>query len=68
VADNGDAGVVVLDSSNVTIQGGRITGHKGPALNARDHAVVEVRNVDLGGNSGGEFRLDGEAKLVRTQP
>jgi nitrous oxidase accessory protein NosD len=65
VLDNGDAGVVALDSSTVTLHGGRVAGHKGPAINARDRAVVELRGTDLSGNAGGEFRLDGEGKLVR---
>jgi parallel beta-helix repeat protein len=66
VMDNGDTGVVALGSSTVKLQGGRVSGHKGLGVNAREHAVVELREVFFENNGQGEFRIDGEAKLVRT--
>jgi hypothetical protein len=65
LVDNGDVGLVVLGSSKVKLDGGRINGHKGPGIDAREHAIVELRQVDLAQNGQGEFRLDGEAKLIR---
>jgi Right handed beta helix region len=68
VLDNGDTGIVVLDASTVDWRGGRISGHRGPGISARDHATVELHGVTIENNQGGEFRLDGEAKLVRDAP
>jgi hypothetical protein len=66
VVDNGDVGIVALDSSTVKIEGGRIAGNKGTGINARNRSIVELRQVTLEGNGQGDFRIDNEAKLVKT--
>ena len=66
IVGNGDIGVVVLGSSTVSLTGGRITGHSGAGVHARERSVVELRGVEIADNGAGAFRIDGEAKLVRS--
>jgi hypothetical protein len=66
IIDNGDVGVVVMGFSSVVLTGGRIAGNAGVGVNVRDRAVVELHDVELVGNQGGEFYLQGAGQLKRS--
>jgi len=68
IIDNGDVGVVVMGFSSVVLRGGRIAGNAGVGVNVRDNAVVELLDVKLVDNGGGEFYLKGEGRLKRSGP
>lgn len=66
IVDNGDVGVVAMGMSSVVLTGGRIADNAGVGINVRDNAEVELRDVDLAVNGGGEFYLQGAGKLKRS--
>ena len=66
ILDNGDSGVVVLGTSRLTLEGGRIADNRGVGITVGDRAEADLRDVDLGMNGGGRFYLEREGKLRRS--
>jgi hypothetical protein len=66
ILDNGDSGVVVLGTSRLTLEGGRIADNRGVGIVVGDRGEAELRGVDLGLNGGGRFYLEAEGKLRRS--
>lgn len=67
IRGNGDAGVVVLDDSTVSLAGAVIEENGGTGVDVRDQGVIELHEVSLARNRGGPFSVAGAGKIVRTR-
>ncbi len=67
IRENGDAGVVVLDDSTVSLAGAEIEENGGVGIDVRDKGVIELHEVMVAGNRGGPFTVEDAGRIVRTR-
>ena len=65
ISDNGDAGVVVIDSSSVTLRRGSVRGNRGFGARVADKALLQLRGVTVKKNERDDFRVDDTATLLQ---